>query len=164
MKLSKADERRLLALPGVTVNGRKPAKREKPAELIEPDIKVGNDARIIINVAIDTDCEINGRSWKAMHRRNGAAWRAVREAVGVHLDVFVVHARDYCAGLELRAKFTRIGGRRLDPMANLGTSMKGCEDAICYLLGIDDGSPQWVAKAEQEPGPGPVGVRIEIGV
>jgi hypothetical protein len=62
----------------------------------------------------------------------------------------------------VRARFVRLGGKRLDPMVNLPSAMKGCEDAVCFLLGLDDSSPLWVPSCDQEPGDGPVGVRIEL--
>jgi hypothetical protein len=39
---------------------------------------------------------------------------------------------------------------------------KGVEDAVCYLLGVDDGSPQWHPIPAQDTGHDGIGVMVEL--
>lgn len=134
---------------------------QHPRPLLEPGIAIVQGT-LTLFVAVETKNETNERQWKAKSRRAGAQWNAVRKAVGPHLVMLVPLAEHLAQGGAVRARFTRLGGRHLDQLANLGAAFKGVEDAVCFLLGIDDRSPQWHPVAEQEPGSGPVGVRVEI--
>ena len=112
-------------------------------------------------VAYHPVSEANARQWQARSRRAGMAWRAVRAAVKLSdLSVWEALLR---SGRPVRARFVRLGGRRLDPMDNLPASMKGVADALAFLCGADDGSPLWLPSCGQEAGV-EHGVRIELGV
>jgi hypothetical protein len=157
VKLPKDIEARCLELAGEKPAAR--ARRAKP-EMVDPSADFGEELGSRVWV-IPFECvnETNERGWKGKNRRAGAAWRAVRQAVTLlALSNFEF---DLKAGRVLRAKFTRLGGKRLDRLVNLPASVKGVEDAFCYLLGVDDGSPQWRPECDQEPG-GKVGVRVEL--
>jgi hypothetical protein len=58
-------------------------------------------------------------------------------------------------------EFGRLGGRRLDELANLGRAFKSTEDELARVLGANDGSERWQATATQSPG-GPVGITIRL--
>ncbi len=173
MKLSQAEINDLLA-KGAVIGppARMPTQVEGPepkeAKLIEPGISLTTIAgirksKLYIDVAYRAESETNTRGhWSKKSKRTQAARNAVRAAVGHRLDLLEPFARHYASGGALRVVFTRIGGKRLDEMSNLGASMKAVEDAIAYLLGCNDGDPRWHARAEQEPGTGPVGVRITV--
>lgn len=136
-----------------------PAKvRRRGPALVEPSFAATAAGPVWV-VPLETANESNGRDWKSRSRRSGAAWRAVRAAVELrHLAPFERLLR---SGSPVRVRLVRLGGRHLDRLVNLPGALKGCEDALAYLLGVDDGSPLWVPECDQEPG-GPVGVRIEI--
>lgn len=133
-----------------------------PRPLIEPGIAI-IQGTLTMFVAVETKNETNERQWKAKSRRAGAQWMAVRKAIGPHLGLLAPFAEHLAQGGAVRAKFVRLGQRKLDALANLGASFKGVEDAICFMLGIDDGSCQWHPVAEQENGP-QVGIRIELEI
>ena len=137
-------------------------RKQKPAEMVLPELTRTHDFRVIINVAIETKNELNQRAWKAKNRRAGEAWRRVREAVGWRIARLGPLAEEYDSGASLRVKFTRLGGRKLDK-SGLAAACKGVEDAVAYLLGADDGDRRWLPEWEQEVG-GLVGVRVEIEV
>lgn len=140
----------------------KPRRRkDRSIAFVQPGIAVEPN-RITIMIAVETKAEVNQRAWKAKNRRAGEAWRRTREAIGPHLGALEPFARHYADGGALRVGFVRLGGRRLDVMSNLGSALKGVEDAVAYLLGASDGSPQWHAAAGQEPGGGLVGVRVTV--
>lgn len=139
----------------------KRAKRSKP-KLVEPSCRLIRGV-LTITIAVETCNENNMREWQAKHRRAGEAWKATRRAITEYgltqlaNLVFFLNRDD-----TIKARFTRLGGRRLDQLANLGNAFKGVEDAICYLLGIDDSDPRWQPVApEQRPG-GEVGVMVEL--
>lgn len=148
---------------GLIVEDR-PAKatKAKRTRTRKPLVEPGMVALRTWHVAIETKNESNAREWKARNRRAGAAWRAVRAAI--RLSDLVPIAALARGGHVVTAKFTRLGGRRLDSLVNLPSALKGCEDAFCYLLGIDDGSPQWRPTCDQEPDSELMGVRVEIEV
>lgn len=158
IRVDKETERRLLDMCRPTTVTFTP-EREKPT-LVEPGIAI-EPTRVTILIAHATKNELNQRAWKAKNRRAGEAWRRVREAIGPHLGALEQYARHYAQGGALRVTFTRLGGRHLDQLCNLGGALKGVEDAVCYLLGADDGNPQWHPIPAQECG-GPVGVRVDI--
>jgi hypothetical protein len=148
---------RCLEMAGETAPKRGKAKRAKP-ELVQP----GNPAPGVWLIPYEACSEANQRVWQGRNRRAGAAWRAVRAAVSLASLVPFEVALNF--GEVVRAKFVRLGGRRLDRLVNLPSSLKGVEDAVAYLLGIDDGSPQWAPECAQEPGDGPLGVRVVLEV
>jgi hypothetical protein len=159
VKLPPDLERKCLALAGVTPAA-KPARGK--VELVEAKEEFG-EALGGRAWTIPFECvnESNKRSWQARNRRAGAAWKAVRKTMNLFsLAAFEVYVQ---RGGTVLARFVRLGGRRLDPMVGLPASLKGVEDAVCFLLGVDDSSPQWKPTCEQVPG-GKVGVRVELSV
>ena len=156
MKLPPDLERKVLELAGQSAS-REASQEAPPAKLVTP----GMIAPGVWLVAFESVVEANKRDWRARSRRSGAAWKAVRKAVRlVDLAPF-----DHCLsrGQAVQARFVRLGGRHVDPMVNLPSALKGVEDALCYLLGTDDGGGLWIPSCDQEPG-GSVGVRVELTV
>lgn len=134
----------------------------KPTPQVSATIFFTSDGGVRLTLPILTKSEANqGGNWKGKSKRTKDARRQVSLLCGPKLRKLARFAEHYHAGGILRAKFTRLGGRKLDRMANLGAALKATEDAICLMLGVDDGDPRWVAVSEQEPD-GAVGVRIEI--
>ena len=172
MKYSLADFRRKypfaefivgppVRLPVVAkVGGAEIPRRRKKSEMVQESISV-NEGVLTIVCAVETFSEINGRDWRERSKRTKAARIAVRSAIAHRLDLLHTYSRHYTAGGTLKVTFTRLGGKKLDRMANLGTALKGVEDAFAYLLFASDGDARWRATAEQEPG-GEVGVRITV--
>ena len=83
------------------------------------------------------------------------------KAFGPHLAYVAPFAVTFHSGKIVRPHFTRIGGRSLDKGVNLPSSLKAVEDAVAWVMGADDGSPNWSASFAQEPGPA-YGVRVEL--
>lgn len=132
-----------------------------PTPQLKPIISASKEY-LLIQLPILTKSEANqGGNWKGKSKRTKDARRQVSLLCGPHLRKLAWFAEHYHRGGTLKATFTRMGGRHLDPMANLGHALKATEDAICLMLGVDDGDPRWVAVPKQELG-GDVGVRIEI--
>lgn len=157
--------------PGVTVNGvpaarlvetRKPA-RPRELVLVEAAAEMTTAGAVFV-----VPCEVpslsNSRDWRVRNRVAQAHRRAVSRALGPKLTwlaplAFHLHDR----GGAVRCRLTRLGGRKLDPTANLPASLKYVEDGACLLLGIDDADPRWVCTCHQEPGgSAAVGVRVEL--
>lgn len=113
-------------------------------------------------VPLVTTAEVNGRDWHSRSARTQAARRAVSRVFGPTLRHLAPFAEAYHAGRVLRATLTRLGGRGLDP-GNLPTALKAAEDAVCLLIGADDGDNRWAPVYRQEPG-GAWGVRVELEV
>jgi hypothetical protein len=129
------------------------SRRPKPAEMvIGGSILLRDTLTFIIPVA--TVSETNQRSWKGKAARAGSQRRTVSKHLGRQLRNLALLAEHYHAGGALDVVITRLGGRKLDVMANL-------EDAVCLMIGADDGDPRWRCRAEQQPG-GLIGVRIEL--
>ena len=99
--------------------------------------------------------------WRAKSRRVQNAWKAVSRVIGPHLISAAVAAAPYHQGNPIYIRFVRLGGRKLDRLVNLPSSIKAIEDALAHMLGCDDGDPRWQASCDQRPG-GPVGVEITI--
>lgn len=162
MKLHPDLEAKILATPGVVVYGQTSAEsaeppkkpREKPAlleaEFIRPATWI---------IPLETHAEANGRSWKARSARTQAARRAVSQALGKRLVPLAFASEGYHFGRPVKVRLTRLGGRALDPTVNLPSALKAVEDAVCMMIGADDGSPLWQCRCDQEPG-GAYGVRI----
>lgn len=134
-------------------------KRPKIEVTMVQPMCVPHGNTLTITVPIETVNESNGRDWKARSRRSGQAWKLVRKSVKLeHLAFFEARIRQ---AMPVYARFTRLGGRKLDPMVNLPSALKGVEDAMAFLLGVDDGSTLWIPECGQETG-GLVGVRIVL--
>ena len=151
--------------PGLELSAdAKPVKRGKPpAPLLHPWCGVGRNGQLIIQVGLVTAPELNHRVWQAKNRRAGAAWQAVRKAIGIRLDYLKPFAEHYQDGGALKIVFTRCSSRQVD-RCNLSGCTKGVEDAVAYLLGANDGDkrrwfPDWAEEKSLE-----VGVRVEISV
>jgi hypothetical protein len=110
-------------------------------------------------IPLETRGEANQREWRAKNRRDGAAWKAVRDAVDLwSLRFWENHAHH---GGTVYCRLTRLAPKTLDSLVNLPSALKGVEDALCYLLGIDDSSPLWKPSCNQEVNLR-YGVRIEL--
>lgn len=112
-------------------------------------------------IPLVTTSEVNSRDWRKRSKRTDAAWAAVSKAVGRSLNYLAAFAFDFHdLGLPVYARFTRLGGRKLDK-SNLPTALKATEDALCFMMGADDGAANWHPSWAQEPCDG-MGVRIEL--
>jgi hypothetical protein len=136
-----------------------PDKKTKGVyQLVEPlCCQIADTLTLVIPLV--TMGEANGRDWKARSRRSGAAWKAARGVARIdRLSRFESAIRE---GRPVSAHFVRLGGKGLDTMVNLPSALKGCEDAVAYLIGVDDRSPLWRPTCGQEPG-ARWGVRVEL--
>lgn len=113
-------------------------------------------------VGVETRSETNKRSWKDRNKRTIAARRSVSWLFGRTLAHVAPFAAHYHGGGVLRVTFTRLASRTLD-RGNLSASMKAIEDAVCLMLGADDGDARWVASYEQERNER-MGVRVVMEV
>lgn len=138
--------------------GKRKGRKSKVAFVVPSVAIVGGT--LVITAAVETKNETNERVWRAKHRRAGAAWTAVRKAIGPRLDMLAPFAVHLAIDKPLRVKFIRLGGRKLD-RSGIPAACKGVEDAVAWVLGIDDGSPLWRPDWDQEIG-GATGVRIEV--
>lgn len=159
MKINPQLEKQILATPGVVVGNAKPPAERQTKPLVQACVVPIRDM-LAVTLPIATASEINGRDWRARSRRTDAAWRTVSTVFGPHLGVLAKFAAHYHAGGTLLVAFTRLGGRRLDA-SNLPTATKATEDAIAFLMGVDDGDPRWRASWEQEVAD-VIGVRVQI--
>jgi hypothetical protein len=143
---------------------RKPAKAK--AELL-PDAFVPPPAGklwpVTFVVGVQTASEANEADWRNKSTRKGVIRSAVSRVLGKELAYLVPFSIAYHRGLPVRVHFVRLGGRRLDRLANLGTAMKAAEDTVCLILGADDGADNWKPTCDQEPG-GPYGIRITLSL
>lgn len=133
---------------------------EAKKKLVDPLCLWLKDALTLV-LPVVTVAEANGRDWKARSRRSGSAWKAVRQVA--RIGEFARFEARIRAGKAVSAHFVRLGGRELDRMVNLPSALKGVEDAVAYLIGVDDRSPLWVPSCAQEPGPR-WGVRVELRI
>lgn len=146
------------SLPGTSVRIIA-AKSEEPVKLCVPTFRPSL-SRPTWEIPLVTASEINLRDWRKRSKRSDAAWSAVSKAIGPHLAYLVRFAADYHAGIPVYVQFTRLGGRKLD-RSNLPTSMKAVEDALCWMMGADDGAANWHPDWQQEACDG-CGVRITL--
>jgi hypothetical protein len=143
----------------------KPAKsrpKRGEVELVPPLCVSPGPGKLIMLLPLETKSETNQRQWQARSRRNQKAWRVVRSVA--RLDLLAPFEAHWRQGREIDVVLVRLGGRQLDPLVNLPSSMKGVEDALAYLLGINDNSPLWKPRADEvlsteHP---QVGVRVEL--
>lgn len=155
--------RRGVKLPAPAGKAKGRGKRGKPALLpFRIDAThAGRARRLVIELPVRTVSEANQRAWRERSNRTREARAVVSRCLGPHLRTLAAYAEHYHGGGVLKVTFTRVGGSPIDAMANLGASLKHCEDALCLLLGTDDGDKRWQAAAEQAAGKA-VGVRIEL--
>lgn len=146
----------------------KPAKQKKkektelvPNEFIPPP--AGKLGPVTFVVGVKTASEANESLWQNKSKRKGVIRSAVSRVLGKQLAYLVPFSIAFHKGLPVRVHFVRLGGQRLDKLANLGTSMKAAEDTVCLMLGADDGADNWKPTCDQEPG-GPYGIRITFSL
>ena len=137
-------------------------RSEKP--MIEPIIAPWSDDGIVFALPIKTTSEANARAWKEKSARNKEARKIVAKFMAKHARKFLPFNEHWHAGGTLKLVFIRLGCRQLDTLANLGTSLKGVEDAVAMMLGADDGSNRWQARADQFPETAFVGVQVRIDI
>ncbi len=139
-----------------------PCTVESGLKMVEPGVAVVDGVFVAMIPAI-LRSEANESQWHRKMLRKLSSKKAVRDTLGPHLAILLPYAEAYHAGKGLRAKFTKLGGRKLDVMANLGNSMKAIEDAVAWAMLVDDGDSRWHATPHYEPGE-LVGVRVEISI
>ena len=144
------------------------AKLGGPEELLErckPELIEGGialvDGTLVILVPVATVSESNGREWRKRSNRTKRARKALADVLGPRLGLLAPFAEAFHAGIALRVVLTRLGGRKVD-RTNLPGCVKAVEDHLSRAMLADDGDPRWWVEYAQEPGVGPVGVRIEI--
>lgn len=150
--------------PAAAPAAAKPAKAK--AELVANAFippPAGKLGPVTFVVGVQTASEANEAHWQRRASRSGIIRKAVSRVLGKELAYLVPFAVAFHKGLHVRVHFVRLGGRRMDKLANLGTAMKAAEDAVCLILGADDGADNWVPTCDQEPG-GPYGVRITLSL
>ena len=123
----------------------------------------GSPGPVSFVVGVKTVSESNTRGWHAKSGRTGETRKAVCRMMGRHLRYLVPFAEAFHAGRTLRVTLRRLGGKKLDALANLGSALKAAEDAVALVLGADDGAYNWKATAEQKPG-GPMGILIILSL
>lgn len=142
--------------------GIKSKTRSKVDSFVAPSVTVeGGVFTAVIPVFVAS--EANQRGWAKIAGRAVGVKRAVADVLGPHAGLLAPFTEAYHAGDVLKLTFTRLGGKHLDAMANLGRALKSVEDAVAAAMLADDGDPRWNATAQQEPG-GPAGVRVKIEV
>jgi hypothetical protein len=157
--IAQAVARGLLPTGALPAGGRQ-GKREKP-ELVEASATAVPNFGFAWVIPCEVPSLANSRDWRTRNRVTQAHRRAVSRALGRHLTTLAYYAEHYHRGGVLRVTLTRLGGKALDRTANLPAALKYIEDAVCLMLGADDGAANWVCRCEQEPG-GKVGVRVTI--
>lgn len=155
-------------IPGVSVTPAAPLAQPEPKEKVEllPSSFVSLAAlppSVRFVVGVKTASEANLMEWRNRSKRTGIIRRAVSAVAGPHLRHLAPFAEAYHNGVPVRVHIVRLGGRRLDKLANLGSSLKSAEDAVALILGADDGSPLWVVSCDQRPG-GAYGVEVTLSL
>jgi hypothetical protein len=149
------------AIPLVPLDTIWPMKKQAKT-FVQPGIAYHKTGVLTIMVAVETPTELHkGKHWSARHKRTGEQWKAVREAVGVFVEMMTPFMVAYRDDRALRVTFTRLG-RKCD-RSNIPSACKGLEDALSYLLGANDGDPRWQPRFEQEASK-EIGVRIELEI
>lgn len=123
----------------------------------------GSPGPLTFTVGVQTASEANESHWQAKSHRSGIIRKRVCRLLGANLRHLVPFAEAFHSGLPVRVHFVRLGGGKLDKLANLGTALKAAEDAVCLVLGADDGAANWLPTCDQIPG-GPYGVRITLSL
>lgn len=138
--------------------GKRPAKELVPLTVVSSGV-----GHLSAELPIVTASEANVRQWRVKSNRTREARAVVSRAFGRNLRLLAPLADHYHGGGSLRVTLTRLGGAKLDALANLGAALKATEDAVALFLGADDGDARWKATAAQETG-GKAGVRVEITI
>lgn len=149
-------EASILAMPGVTVNG-KPVSRGEDCAGRTKSRRAGVHPSAfrppaIWLIGVRTDSRVNHVPDKRTLIGMGGRQRreVVRQLCREHaaLARFVDRLRD---GEPVRVELTRLGPGRPDQHSLLGDSLKAVVDAIADVLATDDGNPliQWSAAAER---------------
>ena len=134
-------------------------RKHKPAALHVPACMWCGE-KLMILVGIQTANETNQRDWKSRNRRAGEAWKRTREAVRVS-QLWTIE-KAFAMGDAVKIEFCRLAPREID-RGSIGAAVKGVEDAMAYLCGVDDGSPLWQATHVQEKSK-LYGVRVVVEV
>lgn len=151
---------KLLATTQQQVKGCKGKRKNKGKQHHFPLVTEVFIAPATWELPIPTASEINLRDWRARSRRTDVAWQVVSRCFGRQLDHLSHIARHYHAGRPIAVKLTRLATKRLDN-TNVPTSLKAVEDAVCFMLGANDGDPRWLSTFHQEVGE-VIGVRVEL--
>lgn len=149
-----------LVAKGLVTPPKNQGKGKKATPLVEASFTQTAAGPVWV-IPLKTVSEANTRGWQRKANRTREARAAVTAALGRHLAAVAPFAEAYHRGEVVRVTITRLGGAKLDRMANLGMALKACEDAVALVFGADDGADNWRCDPRQEPG-GPVGVRIEL--
>lgn len=150
-----------LIAKGLIPDTPKGKKTKAGKRFVEPSVEEMSDGALVVTLPLQTISEANAREWRGRSNRTRIARDMVSRTLGKELRKLVPFAEAYHRGEIVRLTFTRLGGYKLDQMANLGSALKQTEDAVCTMLGANDGASNWKATAEQEPG-GLIGVRIRF--
>lgn len=131
-----------------------PAERAKLLRAMTPRMPAPTTSEgVTVSIPIRTVSELNRRD----HHQVVAARRKQQRATTI---IFVSRHPRVCMPASVR--LVRTGGKRLDEGDNLSSALKSIRDGIADVYGVDDGSPLWTWKYDQEIGKGPLGVRVEI--
>lgn len=150
-------------LPANALDPVKGKRKEKPR--VKAAILLETPQRISFCLPVVTVSESNksGKgAWRGKSNRTKCARDIVSKFMAVNARKFLPFNEHFQRGGTLYLIFTRVGCSKLDGMANLGHALKATEDAVEMMLGANDGSERWVARAEQDTANAFVGVRVDI--
>lgn len=150
-------------LPASALDRVKGKRKEKP--LVKAAILLETPNRISFCLPVKTVSESNksGKgAWRGKSNRTKCARDIVSKFMAAHARKFLPFNEHFQAGGVLHLTFTRVGCIKLDGMANLGHALKATEDAVAMMLGANDGSNRWIARAEQDTGNAFVGISVDI--
>lgn len=139
-----------------------PIRNARSKDLVCPSVSVQGGVFVAL-LPIVTKSEANESAWVKKMSRKASAKKTVREVLGPSWHLLKLFTAAYHNGNAIRAKFVRLGGRKVDP-CNLSTTMKSVEDMIAGAMLADDGDPRWHVSYEQEPDSDLAGVRVELCV
>lgn len=164
-----------LAAKGATVRGVRiaafgePVAKTKTKTKAKAVYRVRTPKPMVVPVFVPPGCwvlpvvtasETNMRDWRARSKRSKAANLVVFLAMMAQPEAVARIREHFHAGGKLRAKFTRLGCKKVDK-TNIGSCLKSTEDAVASFLQADDGDDNWFSEFHQET-TGLRGVRIEL--
>jgi hypothetical protein len=127
------------------------------------ELLASGELKFIANIPAMTVSEANrGGKLHLKIKAKVSVKEACRQTLGPRASLLAPFTEAYHAGKALRVKFTRLGGRTLDP-ANIGSACKTVEDMVAGAMLANDRPPLWNSSYDQEPG-GVVGMRVEIEI
>ncbi len=118
---------------------------------------------VVVDIPMRLPSTLNMREhWGEKAKRAKRHRTAVALAMSsVGLRGAVDRLRELAAsGGRLRVIFTMVSPRRLDS-DNLQGSLKAVRDSLAYVIGLDDGSPQWDWIYLQERGSPSIRIKVE---